>query len=95
MKHETIIKARKADDGDYWLGREYFGYYWKDYKHEQVTQITVVEYHDYKTSTYCWIAEYFTDGKCVSFDETYDTLEDFWKWNDCFSKDIIFVEVTA
>ena len=36
----------------------------------------------------CWIAEYLDSNNRCIFDEEYDTLEEFYKWNDCFSKEI-------
>jgi hypothetical protein len=60
-----------------------------EYKHDQVVKITVAYYCGNPFSPGdCWIAEYLDSNNRCIFDEEYDTLEEFYKWNDCFSKDI-------
>jgi hypothetical protein len=40
----------------------------------------------------CWIASYLDDKDRCIFDDCYQTLEEFYKWNDCFSKDIFSID---
>ena len=93
MAHEIITKAIKANDGDFWLNNKYFGDTWGDYKHDQVTKVYVNYYEgNERYPGDCWIAAYYLDDKYPSFYENYDSLEDFWKLNECFSKEIIEIE---
>jgi hypothetical protein len=65
-----------------------------EYKHDQITEI-LVAYHigNAMFPGDCWIADYLSGGinNCI-FDECYETLEEFYKWNTCFSTDIIHIE---
>ena len=64
-----------------------------EYKHDQVVKITVAYYCGNPMSPGdCWIAEYLDSNNSCIFDEEYDTLEEFYKWNDCFSKDIFSID---
>ena len=64
-----------------------------EYTHDQVKRITVAYYIGNDTSPNdCWIAEYLDDDNGCIFDECYETLEEFYKWNTCFSKDIFEID---
>ena len=64
-----------------------------EYKHDQVKRITVAHYCGNPMSPGdCWIASYLDDKDRCIFDDCYQTLEEFYKWNDCFSKDIFSID---
>ena len=64
-----------------------------EYKHDQVVKITVAYYIGNSMSPGdCWIASYLNKDKGCIFDDCYQTLEEFYKWNDCFSKDIFKID---
>jgi hypothetical protein len=65
----------------------------EEYKHDQVKQIYVAYYYGNPMFPGdCWIADYSSGGISCMFNDCYDTLEEFWEWNDCFSKDIIHID---
>ena len=64
-----------------------------EYKHDQVVKITVAYYiGNVQSPGDCWIASYLDSNNGCIFDEEYDTLDEFYKWNTCFSKDIFQID---
>jgi hypothetical protein len=64
-----------------------------EYKHSHVNKITVAYYIGNEIFPGdCWNASYLDSNRNCIFDEEYNTLEEFYKWNTCFSKDIFQID---
>ena len=64
-----------------------------EYKHDQVKKISVGYYIGNPMSPGdCWIASYLDENNLCIFDDCYQTLEEFYKWNDCFSNLIFQID---